>query len=119
MNVDLLLREVTVLTAEPEAPALREAVVAVADDRIAWLGPDREAPQGARRELRLPGRVVTPGFINLHTHSALTMVRGVAMDLGFAPSYTRGLPRRRLSTPARPLRSHGWARSRRCLPVRP
>jgi 5-methylthioadenosine/S-adenosylhomocysteine deaminase len=83
---------VTVLTAEPGAPTLRDAAIAVSGDRIAWIGPDREAPQVAHRELRLPGRVVTPGFINLHTHSALIMVRGVAMDLGFAPSYTRGLP---------------------------
>jgi cytosine/adenosine deaminase-related metal-dependent hydrolase len=51
MNVDLLLREVTVLTAEPNTPALRDAAVAVAGDRIGWLGPDREAPQGARHEL--------------------------------------------------------------------
>lgn len=92
MNADLLLRELTVLTAEPAMPLLRDAAVAVAGDRIAWLGPDSEAPAGARRELRLPGRVVTPGFVNLHTHSAFIMVRGVAMDLGFAPSYTRGLP---------------------------
>jgi 5-methylthioadenosine/S-adenosylhomocysteine deaminase len=92
VNTDILLREVTLLTGEPGEPALDAAAIAVAGDRIAWVGPDAEAPTGARRELRLPGRVVTPGFINLHTHSALTMVRGVAMDLGFAPSYTRGLP---------------------------
>jgi 5-methylthioadenosine/S-adenosylhomocysteine deaminase len=92
MNIDLLLRELTVLAAEPGAGALGEAAVAVTADRIVWVGPDAEAPRGARRELRLPGRVLTPGFINLHTHCALTMVRGVAMDLGFAPSYTPGLP---------------------------
>ena len=35
---------------------------------------------------------MTAGFVNVHTHSALTMVRGVAADLGFAPSYTKGIP---------------------------
>jgi 5-methylthioadenosine/S-adenosylhomocysteine deaminase len=92
MTIDLLLREITLLTAEPAEPMVRDAAIAISGDRIAWIGADREAPQGARRELRLPGRVVTPGFVNLHTHSAFVMVRGVAMDLGFAPSYTRGLP---------------------------
>jgi 5-methylthioadenosine/S-adenosylhomocysteine deaminase len=36
--------------------------------------------------------LITPGFVNVHLHSALTMVRGVAADLGFAPSYTKGIP---------------------------
>ena len=92
MAPDLLLSGVTVLTAEADAPVLYEAAIAVRAGRIDWIGPAAAAPRGARRTLRLPGRVVTPGFVNLHTHSALTMVRGVAMDLGFAPSYTRGLP---------------------------
>jgi 5-methylthioadenosine/S-adenosylhomocysteine deaminase len=43
--------------------------------------------------LRLPGHFITPGFVNVHTHSILTMVRGVAADLGFAPSYTPGIPK--------------------------
>lgn len=92
MAPDLLLTDVTVLTAEEEGPLLRDAAIALRGDRIDWIGPVAAAPPGARRVMRLPGRVVTPGFINLHTHSAFTMVRGVAMDLGFAPSYTRGLP---------------------------
>jgi 5-methylthioadenosine/S-adenosylhomocysteine deaminase len=36
--------------------------------------------------------VVTPGFVNVHTHAILSMVRGVAEDLGFAPAYTPGIP---------------------------
>jgi 5-methylthioadenosine/S-adenosylhomocysteine deaminase len=43
--------------------------------------------------MRLPGHFVTPGFVNPHMHSILTMVRGVAADLGFAPSYTPGIPK--------------------------
>ncbi|PMR77812.1 amidohydrolase family protein [Billgrantia endophytica] len=46
----------------------------------------------ARRTLDLSGRVVTPGFVNVHTHTILTMVRGVAEDMGFAPAYTPGVP---------------------------
>jgi 5-methylthioadenosine/S-adenosylhomocysteine deaminase len=36
--------------------------------------------------------VLTPGFVNVHTHAILSMVRGVAEDLGFAPAYTPGIP---------------------------
>ena len=36
--------------------------------------------------------MITPGFVNVHTHAILSMVRGVAEDLGFAPAYTPGIP---------------------------
>jgi cytosine/adenosine deaminase-related metal-dependent hydrolase len=34
--------------------------------------------------LCLPGHFVTPGFVNTHAHFILSLVRGVAADLGFA-----------------------------------
>jgi 5-methylthioadenosine/S-adenosylhomocysteine deaminase len=46
----------------------------------------------AHQRLHLPGRLVLPGFINIHSHAALCMLRGVAEDLGFAPAYTPGVP---------------------------
>jgi len=88
--LDLLIEDVTVLTGTPDAPVLRNASIGLAADRIAWIGTG-EAPH-ARSRLKLPGRVVTPGFVNVHTHAILTMVRGVAEDLGFAPAYTPGIP---------------------------
>jgi 5-methylthioadenosine/S-adenosylhomocysteine deaminase len=42
--------------------------------------------------MALPGRVAPPGLVNVHTHAILSMVRGVAEDLGFAPAYTPGIP---------------------------
>ena len=38
------------------------------------------------------GRLVTPGFVNVHTHAVLSLMRGIALDMGFAPAYTRGVP---------------------------
>jgi 5-methylthioadenosine/S-adenosylhomocysteine deaminase len=53
------------------------------------------APRGltARRSVDCTGRVITPGFVNVHTHAILTMARGMAEDMGFAPAYTPGVPR--------------------------
>jgi 5-methylthioadenosine/S-adenosylhomocysteine deaminase len=92
MRLDLLLKNVTLLTAEPSAAIVRDGVIGIRGDRIAWLGSACDAAVEAEQVLELPGRVVTPGFVNVHTHSALNMVRGVAIDSGFAPSYTKGLP---------------------------
>ncbi|MGE4239941.1 amidohydrolase family protein [Ramlibacter sp.] len=93
VDFDLLLTDAMVITADPSRPLLRGGFVGVKDSRIAWL--DTVAPQrfAAKRTLRLADRIVTPGFVNPHLHAVLTMVRGVAADLGFAPSYTPGIPK--------------------------
>ena len=91
---DLLLTDLTVITVDPAMSVLHDAAIAIAAGRITWVGPGRDWPATTpvTRRLALPGRVACPGFVNVHTHAILTMVRGVAEDLGFAPAYTPGIP---------------------------
>lgn len=91
---DLLLTDLTVVTVDARMRVIGNGAVGVVDGRIAWVGSmaDLPADTTATHRLPLPGRVLTPGFINVHTHAILTMVRGVAEDLGFAPAYTPGIP---------------------------
>ena len=91
---DLLLTELTLITVDAQMTVIPDAALQVRDGRISWLGPQAELPPGPppRRTLALPGRVACPGFVNVHTHAILSMVRGVAEDLGFAPAYTPGIP---------------------------
>lgn len=93
-DVDLLLVGATALPGGPDCPLIEDSVIAVRGGRIALLGARADVPQlpQSRRVINLAGRVVTPGFVNVHTHAALSVVRGVAEDLGFAPAYTRGIP---------------------------
>lgn len=90
---DLMVKGGIFLTADPACPIIRGGCLGVRDGRIAWL--DRKAPDyyHARQTLLLPDHFITPGFVNVHSHAILTMVRGVAVDLGFAPSYTPGIPK--------------------------
>lgn len=90
---DLLLLDAILLTADPARPEIREGALGIAQGRITWRDSRPPPHYEARRTLRLPGCFVTPGFVNVHLHSILTMVRGVAADLGFAPSYTPGIPK--------------------------
>jgi 5-methylthioadenosine/S-adenosylhomocysteine deaminase len=92
-HLDLLLTNATILTADNASPELRDACIGIKDGLIAWI--DRAAPVGCTivRRIDLYGHVITPGFINSHLHAILTMVRGVASDEGFAPSYTPGIPK--------------------------
>ncbi len=65
MSADLLLSGGTVVDGTG-APA-RVADVAIADGRVVAVGADASAA-GATRSIDVAGRVVAPGFVDLHTH---------------------------------------------------
>ena len=92
-ELDDLLIGATVLTAEPDRPVIEDAVIGIAAGRIALLASRNEVSElpAARRRHDVNGRVILPGLINIHTHAILTVVRGVADDMGFAPAYTKGV----------------------------
>ncbi|QIB33521.1 amidohydrolase family protein [Ancylobacter pratisalsi] len=92
---DLVVTGPIVLTGDPTTPIIHDAVIAISNGRFARIAAatkETGPPLQARRTVHLPGRVITPGLVNVHTHANLSMVRGVAEDLGFAPAYTPGIP---------------------------
>ena len=90
---DLFIQDAQILTGEPSQPLLRGGFLGIQGGRITWLAPSPPECYEAGRSLSLPDRLITPGFVNTHLHAILVMVRGVAADLGFAPSYTPGIPK--------------------------
>ncbi|MBV9921439.1 MAG: imidazolonepropionase [Pseudonocardia sp.] len=54
-------------THDPARGTLQEAAVVVEDGRVAWVGPERDAPAADRR-IDLGGRAVVPGFVDSHAH---------------------------------------------------
>ncbi|MCT9069933.1 amidohydrolase family protein [Cupriavidus gilardii] len=91
---DLAFTGATLLgTAAGTDVAQRDMALAVRDGSIAYIG--KTLPEGAqvRRVVDASGTVLIPGLVNVHTHAILSMVRGVAADAGFAPSYTPGIPK--------------------------
>ncbi len=63
------------------APAVPAGTVAVANDRIAYVGPRDRAPAG--EDVDLGASVLMPGLVNAHTHLELTAMRGFLEDLEF------------------------------------
>lgn len=96
---DLLVEGCTLVPAAFEAP-LADAAIGISGGRFAFVGPARDLPAGAtaRTRLRAEGHLAIPGLVNVHTHTILTMVRGVAEDMGFAPAYTPGVPQGHMVT---------------------
>ena len=66
-------------------PAQADSAMIVTDGKIAWVGPAKslKAPAGAER-MKLAGKYVIPGLINLHTHLGNTI--GLIQD---PKNYTR------------------------------
>ncbi len=72
-----------VIPVEPAATVLESHAVALENDRIAAVLPAAEAtsryPDAER--IDLPDHALIPGLVNLHTHAAMTLMRGMADDL--------------------------------------
>jgi imidazolonepropionase len=65
-----VIRNARLMTVDPERPALGmidRGAVAIEGERIVWVGPDNEAPEGA--VVDAGGRLVTPGLVDCHTHA--------------------------------------------------
>jgi hypothetical protein len=92
--------------AAPHATALL-----VAGDRVAWLGPDDEAP-ATPEVVDLDGALVTPAFVDAHVHATDTGVSLLGLDLSAAGSVTDVLDRVAASAATLPaaatLLGHGW-----------
>ena len=68
---------------EPAATVLHDHAVAIEGERIVAVLPAQQAreawPDAAVTEL--PGHLLVPGFVNLHTHVPMTLLRGAGDDL--------------------------------------
>ncbi len=82
-TADLLIHARWVVPVEPANLVLEHHTVALRGERILALLPQDEArrryPQA--RSIELPGHALLPGFVNLHAHAAMTLMRGIADDL--------------------------------------
>lgn len=70
-TLDLAIVNATVIDGTGSAP--RRGHVGIVAERIAWLGHD-EPPKRAGRTIDAAGAVLCPGFIDIHTHSDLTLL---------------------------------------------
>jgi len=64
-----------------------DGVLTMERGRIVFAGPAAQAPPAEEGDVTvdLPGRVVLPGFVNVHTHLAMQLLRGVADDVPLMP----------------------------------
>lgn len=83
ISVDTLIRARWVIPIEPEGVVHEQAAIAVRNGDILDIGPADTllSRYDARELVDLPHHAVLPGFVNAHTHAAMTLLRGLADDL--------------------------------------
>lgn len=81
-DVDLLLSG-EFLVPSPDAEPVSRGAVAIRGERIVDVGTrdDLARRYRAARVVRRPAGLVVPGLVNMHTHAAMTLFRGMADDL--------------------------------------
>ena len=83
VTADAIIAARWILPVEPARAVLADHAVVIDGGRITALLPTTEAHARYRtkRQITLADHVLIPGLINLHTHAAMTLLRGLADDL--------------------------------------
>lgn len=81
-QVDLLIKNATVLTIDANHTVYNKGVVAVSGNKIVAVGDGALAKKyKAKTVLDVDGDIVMPGLINTHTHASMTVFRSLADDV--------------------------------------
>ena len=83
ITIDTMICAANIIPVEPDDRVLAKHTLAIKDGKIFDLLPTREAlaKYQANQILERPSHILIPGLINSHTHSSMTLLRGIADDL--------------------------------------
>ena len=100
-HFDILIRGGTIVTAETARPLIEDGLIGVRHGRIALMDTSHALDREPTSTKVIDGRghAILPGFVNVHTHAALILVRGMSEDMGFAPAYMPNVPQGPMLSP--------------------
>jgi 5-methylthioadenosine/S-adenosylhomocysteine deaminase len=82
MSFDIVIENGIVITLNKENEIIFNGAVGIKESSIAAVGKTNEIDKaGAAKVLNAKGGIIMPGFVNAHTHAAMTLFRGLADDL--------------------------------------
>jgi len=80
--MDTIINASWVIPVDPDNRILPNHSILIEAGRIVAILPSQQVVEfQARKTVDLPGHALLPGFINTHTHAAMSLLRGVADDL--------------------------------------
>ncbi|MGC2551133.1 MAG: amidohydrolase family protein, partial [Candidatus Sulfotelmatobacter sp.] len=83
-DIDLLISGAEVLTFNDANVVLNDGAIAIAGNKIVWLGKSGEAAKRFRAKdtLQAGGMIAMPGLVDCHVHTAQQFLRGKLASLG-------------------------------------
>lgn len=99
--MELLIHGGLIVTMNPEGKIWKNGALLIREDRIQDIGEEDDllSSHPEAPKLNAAGKALLPGLINLHTHTVLTVLRGVAEDAGIKSIYEQMMPMTDLMTP--------------------
>jgi 5-methylthioadenosine/S-adenosylhomocysteine deaminase len=80
-DYDLIIKNGMILTMDQGDTVIKQGMIGIKKDRIAYVGTGVEGPVETLKELDAGGGIILPGLVNGHTHAAMSLFRGLADDL--------------------------------------
>lgn len=81
-HADLIIKNGTILVMDKSETLIKNGFVAVCGDSIAEVASSEKVVEWeASKTIDAKGGIIMPGFVNTHTHAAMTCFRGLADDL--------------------------------------
>jgi len=80
LMADLIIKGGVLLTGDPEHPLVEDGYVRVTGNVISEVGTGTPETAAENEVLDASGMLVTPGFINAHTHLCMILGRGLGVD---------------------------------------
>ncbi|MEZ5477889.1 MAG: TRZ/ATZ family hydrolase [Thiolinea sp.] len=83
MEIESLISARWLVTVDPQDTVLEQHTLAIQDGRILDILPIQQAEQNyqPRQRLHLEQHALLPGLVNVHTHAAMALLKGLADDL--------------------------------------
>ncbi len=82
-NADIIIKNSYILTMDKSMSEFENSSLVIKDDKIVAIGTNEEIEEqyNAPKVIDGSNKLVMPGLINTHTHTAMTMFRGYADDI--------------------------------------
>jgi len=74
-----VLKPKLIVTMDGQERIIKDGYIGIEEGKIVHVG--KEKPREAEEIIELPNKMVIPGFINSHTHVAMTVLRGLKDDV--------------------------------------
>jgi cytosine/adenosine deaminase-related metal-dependent hydrolase len=81
----MLYLHATIITVNPDRDIFLDGAILVKGDKIADIGKAKDLIEKYHNEesVNLTGRIIIPGLISTHMHTAQTLLRGKYLDISF------------------------------------